>query len=310
MGGGTQYSKIKECFLEDKKIAVIYGNCQTGYYDKLFTMCKPFYTEYVIVETGKVCEYIENDYWDILLHDRVFWESVDLFIYQTVEKTNRFSPLVASDNIIKLLRSDCKKVNILNLFFDGYFPQLTKSTSQLLCQAHQSGLFPFGDRYIGTLLEQGRTVAEILSIIKKDDFIPPIEIREKVELSLKEMEKREESADVKIVDYLKENYTVRQLFYSTNHPCFEVLAEYAKRILKFIDKRYTQNFPDKEDVYLQCGTLQGQDIPLYPSVICTLRLEQYKKKYYPNRYMSNHADTFLDFEEYMTLYIQACISSN
>lgn len=308
--GGGQYGKIRDCLLENKKIAVIYGNCQTGYYDRLFATCKPFYSDYIIVETGKVCEYAEDMYWNTLLHDKDFWESVDLFIYQTVDEANRFSPLVASDNILRLLRSDCKRVNIVNLFFDGYFPQLAKSTARLLSHIQQSGLFPFGDKYVDGFLEQGKTLSEILSRVKREDFIPLDEIKKGAESSLKELERREKTADVKIVDYLRAHYKEKQLFYSTNHPCCEVLDEYARRIFQFIGEKYARDFPDKEDVFLQRETLQGQDIPVYPSVIRALELEQYEKRYYPNRYMLNHADTLLDFEEYMTLYIQVCSLSD
>ena len=123
----------RNAILQDKKIAVIYGNCQTLFYEQLLALCTFFCEDYVIVKTDGVCSYSNaENYWENLLHNTCFWENVDLFIYQTVEETNRFSPRVATKYILELLRSDCQCINIVNIFFDGYFPQLTNDAANLL----------------------------------------------------------------------------------------------------------------------------------------------------------------------------------
>lgn len=93
---------------------------------------------------------------------------------------------------------------------------------------------------------------------------------------------------------------MEQLFYSNNHPNENLMLEYADRIMHFLG--YSSKEMSLTDAYLECGTLKGQDIPLYPSVVKALGLENYEKKFYPNRYLLR--DIPLSFGEYIDLYIE------
>lgn len=293
----------RNAILKDKKLAVIYGNCQTQFYQQLLALCAPFCEDYIVVKTQGVCNYsCAEDYWENLLHNTCFWENVDLFIYQSVEKTNRFSPQVATDYILKLLRDDCQCINIVNIFFDGYFPQLTNSASNSL-HISQTPLFWYGDKYVDDLLDKNFSLLEILSAVKQESFILQEDIYQKIETSFAELERRECNKNVKITDYLRKNYSKRQLFYSPNHPCNEVLIEYTRRILRQLGYKWEPL--SEADLSLQCKTLKGQDIPVYPSVIQLLGLKQYERCFYPNRYISGLQKMLLTFDEFITLYILA-----
>lgn len=255
-----------------KKIAIIYGNCQTPIISKILLLSPAFSEEYFFIEIPAVHEYASRmkRQWDILLKDDNFWEQIDLFIYQKVSETNRFCDKLATDNILKKLNDSCRIVNIINIYFSGYFIQATDNKHNLMKDVQQSGLFPFDDKYIDEMVFQGQAKNEILEQITKEDFISSKEIYETVQKSLWELEEREKNVDVIISDYIIENYDKKQLFYSFNHPVNTVLIEYARRILRFLG--YEDLEIDESVVYLKAGCLKGTDIPIYPSVLKILKI--------------------------------------
>lgn len=123
---------------------------------KSFTLYKDFTEDYLIVEIPKVCAYLDfMEITDYLMSDGLFWKNVDLFIYQTVRRDNRCGEKVATDGILSRLKSNDVKVNILNVYFAGYFPQITAENDRILHEFHSGGLFPFRDKYIDDMLHLG-----------------------------------------------------------------------------------------------------------------------------------------------------------
>ena len=296
--------------LPDKKIAVVYGNCQTDLIVDLLRLNKAFSEEYAVISIPTVCLY--NDapqFVGDFIKDDAFWKRIDLFIYQHVDEKNRFWSELCTDNLLNKLKADCKKVRIVNIYFSGYFPQMIRNKNNALTDVHQSGILPFGDKYADALMEKQMKPEAIIEHLSREDFLSGKTIDENVQNSFRELQAREEQADVKISDYLEEHYREEQLFFSPNHPNGHVLSEYVERILRFMEgakifgggNACSEHNIRKLDFALLCGTLKGQDIPLYPSVIRHLGLRNYEKRYYPNRYI--YPELLLDFEEYLGLYI-------
>lgn len=267
-----------------------------------------FSKDYFFVEIPAVHEYASRmkKQWDTLIKDNTFWQQVDLFIYQNVSEDNRFCNGLATDNILKKLGGSCKTIKIINIYFSGYFIQTTKNEHNFMKDVQQSGLCPFGDKYIDNMLIQGLGKKEILEKVTKADFIPSEEIRNLAQKSLTELKEREKDVDVIISDYIIENYDKRQLFYSFNHPINTVLIEYAKRIFSFLG--YPEPGVDEAAVYLKAGCLKGTDIPIYPSVLQALQIKEYEKSYFLNRYIE--PEILVDFKTYCKKYIEYCFEKN
>lgn len=306
--GPEKVSSLLYKFKERKKVAVIYGNCQTPILSRILLLSHTFSKDYIFVEIPAVHEYVSRmkTQWDTLIKDNAFWQQVDLFIYQNVSESNRFCNGLATGNILKKLNSSCKTVKIVNVYFSGYFIQTTRNEHNFMKDVQQSGMFPFGDRYIDNMLIQGQGEKEILEKITKADFIPSEEIHNFAKKSLAELKEREKDVDVVISDYIMENYDKRQLFYSFNHPVNLVLIEYAKRILNFLG--YPEPDVDEAVVYLKADCLKGTDIPIYPSVLQALQIKEYEKSYFLNRYIE--PEILVDFETYCRKYIEYCFGEN
>lgn len=298
MRGGVKEYRL--CF-ENKKIAIVYGNCQTRVIGRILKSNRSFRQDYVIVTVPMVFEYeTKKEMLEYLINDECFWKQVDLFVYQPVSENNKFSPILCTDRVIDNLKETCKKVEILNLYFTGYFPQMIVGGSKVLNELNQAGLIPFGDKYIDGFIENGMNQEEIMNIVLDENFIGAAEIIQNAESSLAELERREQQADVKITDYIKEHYQKKQLFYSCNHPNEELILEYTNRLLKFLN--YDETEISIPDYFISCGSLKGQDIPVYPSVIKAFGMEKYEKKYYPNRYIDSRI--LLDIKGFIKLYIE------
>lgn len=296
LGCKIPYDKI----YANKKIGLVYGNCQTDLISRALRMHKEFSNEYSMIAIPKVCEYNEDSrYLEDFISNKEFLQRVDLLIYQKVHKNNRFSPILDTDLLVEKLSFSCKRVRIVNIYFSGYFPQYDLPYVRVGKEVHQSGIFPFGDTFIDNMIANGEDKDSIVEQIIQEEFLDYTQIRENASNSIIELKNREQDSDVCITDYIIQHYQERQLFYSLNHPVEELLIEYTNRILKYL------GFDDLKlsisDFCMLIGSLKGQDIPLYPSVIKALELNEYEKSYCPNRCI--YKDLSLDFVEYVKMYI-------
>ncbi len=289
-----------------RKLAVIHGNCQVSILRELLLLFPSFSKEYFFIEIPAVFEYNASEekrnLWDILLAHDEFWGQIDLFLCQKVNSSNRFCPALASGHLIKKLSPDCQVVMILNIYFDGYFPQQIRTKNSIMKEIHQSGLFPYGDVFIDELIKKGLSDKDILDLIQDESFITPEFAEMTANQSLTELKDREKEVDVQISDYIESGYKKKQLFYSPNHPANTVLIEYAGRIIRYLgltDCEITEDI-----AYIEAGCLKGQDTPVYPSVIKALNMKKYDQLYYPNRYLESNL--LVDFEEYAKNYIHYC----
>lgn len=296
LGCKISYDKL----YANKKIGLVYGNCQTDLISRVLRMHKEFSNDYKMITIPKVCEYNEDSRClEDFISNKEFLQRVDLFIYQKVHKENRFSPILDTDFLVEKLSSTCKRVRIVNIYFSGYFPQYDVPHVRMGEEIHQSGIFPFGDKFIDDMIANGENKDSIIEQIIQEDFIDYTKIRENAMDSIVELKNREQDSDVCITDYIIQHYKEKQLFYSLNHPIEELLIEYTNRILKYIG--FDELKLSVNDFCMLVGSLKGQDIPLYPSVIKALELDEYEKSYCPNRCI--YKDLSLDFIDYIKMYI-------
>lgn len=281
--------------LPDKKIAIIYGNCQTGVYKNTLMLSREFKEKYIVIYTPEVWEYnFEPEFVSFFLNDKYFWETVDLFIYQFVSKENDTYEELASEYCLEKLNKDCKKVAIVSLDFGGYFPQKGERIKR--------GIFGFRDKYIDALMQQNLGKEKIIELLSDEQFIPDVEIENCVKKALFDLKKKDSFADVKIYDYIVENYTKEQLFYSPLHPCDNLIREYAQRIFQYLGLEW--DIADEDFAAICCGgIMRGADLLIYPSVIRKLGLKKYSNRFHFNReYITK--GMFLDLKQCMEIYIR------
>ena len=140
-----------------KKVAIIFGNCQTDKLRAFFLNNKIFSDRYFVVNIPAIYSYLNDKI--IGYFQENFWSLCDLFISQRVRKDNKYSPLVATQDIPSRLPESAKIVWIPNVYFDGYFPQRKTNDRNFGENLHQSGFFPAGDKYLESFLHGGGGVS-------------------------------------------------------------------------------------------------------------------------------------------------------
>ncbi len=93
-GGGKNILPLIQKLKDSKKVAVIYGNCQTTILRKILLLNPYFADKFFFIIIPTVCDYNTGEemreLWDTLLEHDEFWEQIDLFLCQKVNESNRF----------------------------------------------------------------------------------------------------------------------------------------------------------------------------------------------------------------------------
>lgn len=148
-----------------------------------------------------------------------------------------FTQIISDDYLCDFVRTNrlkeiygSKVTTLVNLYYAGYNPDW------FYIRLPEFGNLrgPMGDYQNRTLFESwqsGKTVKEA-SILIEDSNYNQLKYASVEENSLKELAYREQSADVKIVDFIQNRLDSEQLFFTFNHPRIDLLVEYVKRALK------------------------------------------------------------------------------
>ncbi|PVZ70242.1 WcbI family polysaccharide biosynthesis putative acetyltransferase [Pelagibaculum spongiae] len=115
---------------------------------------------------------------------------------------------------------------------------------------------PMGEYHNKTIYKNwmyGVGLTECKQILSSHNYLESISMVA-IEQSISELKNRELRVDVKVVDYIIENYATERLFHTFNHPTSLLLIEYSSRILKHLGLSV-------EDTY-SIGEPLGPFIPL------------------------------------------------
>lgn len=220
--------------LYKKKMAVMHGNCHMYAIKQYMAASVDFNQEYGFYPFPLIYEIPrEFDYRDVLYH-------CDLFLHQSIRKRNCYGEEYSSDNLLQYVSDKCQVVSVPNLYGmpKCFFPQMDMSKRE----EYQGGFqFIAGhDKNIQKWIEEKVSLQKIKDLIKnrggvykkKDILILWDEFKNKLIT-------REKEWDIKISDFIFENFREEKLFYDTNHISDFLVRELASRILKFIG--YTEN---------------------------------------------------------------------
>lgn len=291
----------------DRKLIVFHGGCHMQFLVKAF-LHPAIRERYIIIcaphiwnirsttaeGRRRIAEYYMND--------TEFLNEIDVFIYQLGQDRPWY---MNTDILIEKLSAKCQKIALSPLEFLGYFPQCRSREYKWSYQDWYVCYSPrYKDYYVNKLFKQGKSEDEIVNIVKANDFLSSEEIQEFFRVALELFRIAEESATVKIYDYIEENCRNEQLFYNPAHPKLKVYLEYANRIIRFLIPECNTCLQD----YFSEATLADlfdlsydNNVPLYPCVCRVLGLSKYDKTAYMNRWISERR---LTFDEYIREYIR------
>lgn len=279
----------------NRKISMIYGNCHMDVVRKYLFRSSEYLSEYITFVFPPIYD-IEKSNIDNI--DESFLQEIDLLIYQRIERTNQFGVKWNTEDMMQRLKQGCRTVSVPNTIFYGYFPQEGHRSNTIL--KNQKNFRPMftGDKFIEREFYESGSISETIEIIKKKDYLSASVIDKNLRKSIRMLELQDAWCDIKMTDYILENYKRIFLFTEPKHPINIFFKEMTQRILKYIE--INDSFSacedlDKEDSLATISRL------LYPAVKENLGLTFEVYDYYCDKRITQQK---LSFDEYVELYIR------
>ena len=290
----------------DRLGVILHGNCQMTVLANYLKANEEFNKKFILINTPRIFLYDKAKL--MLLDMPALWENTDWLIFHQIKTDNRFGKKLSSDYFVDHLKESARKLCLCNMWFTGYVPQAIKNKNNVLTYFQMSGLFPMGDRNADDLALRGFSTDEIVKILSDPNYYTRQEMLSHIEIQFADICQREKYCDVKILDFIKENYNKRVLFHSPNHPTHFLMAEVARRVLRFMG---INDVSFRHQWWIaRLHSLRGQDMPIYPSVFKALSMDGLMKEdliYFANAGIDSRP---LDFEGWIRLYCSACLNCN
>lgn len=297
-------AQIAEAIWANKKIALFYGQCVLRDIYRCCVQVKAFTDEYFPVFTQAVTG-------QAVVTNRVLYYVKDLCdIYVYTPK------LLDYDSIYFLspeeLPINCKIVSVSNLLVSLYWPQIDaqlKAYNDLYLHAYNAkrdmdfyhSLYRRADKNINKMVLEGKTSREIIEALSDTFFYDEKQIKRNCKIALKSIEIAENKVDVKMGDFIKENYARIKLYQNFLHPNKRIVWEYTRRLMHemAISDGEIEQLENKSREHIH----QGGDVPIYPSVAKTLELEfiDENTKY---EILIGNGIVYMTFEEYIEHYVE------
>lgn len=277
-----------------KKLTVVNGNCHGQIMCHFLNSSRQFRQKYFIYDIKPVFELGEEGLRkDLLQH-------CDLYIHQDIREDNSCGYRVSDKYARGLLKEGCVDITIPNLFGMGqaFFIQNCNNCYEGVIHDKKNlpfGMFPYGDMIIDRMLKEGEDFEKISSYIKSGKVFEKNAIEENFDKVILKFREREKNWDIKIMDYILDNYKDRKMFYDAKHPTNIVIHQIVRRVLEYIGIC-------GDEIACQVN-LGGYEMPIYPEVKDVLGLS------YGGTDEMLRVETFcklteeMDIDEYIRQYI-------
>lgn len=292
-------SHIAEVVFNNKKFALFYGQCiLRDIYQRLMQV-PAFSKEYksVFTQTIKHQAVVTNR---LLYYAK---DICDLYVYTP--------KILDIDSIYSLspeeMPADCKIVSVSNLTSSLYWPQINTKIDEYndwYLYSYNSErtmdffhtLYRKEDCNINRMVLEGKSTKEIVDTLSSEDYYSDKQVKRSFQYAMKLIQIAEKDVDIKIADFILENFRKQMLYQNFIHPNKCVIYEYIRRLLHAIDISTAE--VDELEQEAPVHEHQSGDVPIYPSVIKALELEfvDNATKY---EIMVGNGMVYMTFREYM-----------
>lgn len=245
----------------EKRLVVMYGNCQMHDYYDFFNMSPEFrngfnsvYFKYLSYPRWK------EDYLETLL------SICDVLIKTNEAFDERFRDC---EKYILKHNPKAKIIHLTTYSFRGYFPQTAAHIQQkgeydIIDEFFNT--FHREDKFVNNLINAGWTRDEIIKKVLSGSCFDEKDIKSNLMVSLKQIEVMDRNSDIKIYDYVKDNYRNIRLFKDPVHMEDDLVCYIGNKILEMIGIHANYKKPSKEIHYFT-------QLPIYPEVVECLGLK-------------------------------------
>ncbi len=271
----------------EKKIVFINGNCYAQLVGIMLRRCDDFNSKYYVYENHPIMFHPNEINTDLL-------RNCDVFIHQDIQVGNKYNDIFADEMTIPQLKDGCVNICMPNLVGLGMiiYPQT------VAVDTISNNMFPYRDVIIDDLVKRGYSVDDIVYIICNCSIFSEKILEREFDNIICKFRKREEKWDIKIIDFILDNFKKNKCFVDGSHPTDRVFRKIVSDILKILGIDYgPSRFNEYNRDYFQNG-----EIIIYPEVARYFGLDYWSKDGELRQYTSNKMCK-MNMEEYVREYI-------
>ncbi len=259
-----------------------------------------FFNEREVCVSGDMFDYFKvRECVDIL-------RQADILLKPSVVTSSRIKDL---EYFEECLPKKCRIISFSLPMLESYWPQDRGKESAIgkYYVTHKNIKIPAyveRDHVIEKYIDEGKTTAEIIKYISDDKFFSREEVINNHQQTLKRGYFQDRLSEVKITDYIEENYNKKRLFYDRGHFGEDVLKVYLTRLLKSLGEPEQRQEIDALDLKKYFNI---NEAPIYPSTAQILNLEFANDGSLLQMYLVDGARmvTFTEYMEWMIEYYKA-----
>lgn len=299
------FDKLYRAEENEKQIIVAVGQCEVKEMCEVLQRIKAFMQKYEVIyfDERRVC--IQGDKFDLIEnYDCCFvLEKAHLFIRPSVMTPKS---VCGFDYLQQKINIFCKVIKISLFIFDSYWPQDIAKEREinkyyLIKPNTKLSAFVENDRIITSMLDEGLSNVQIKETIIKDNFFEKQVVLDNHKLTLKRIKLSDKISDIKIYDYVEQNYNHKKLFCDRGHFNENMLREYVKNILIYLN--VTNCINELNTIKISDIFLKVNELPIYPSASKILGLEWIDKSTLYTMNINNVIKK-VTFDEYIDIMLE------
>lgn len=290
--GFEEFVHFEYCATFNKKIALVYGNCNAHGVASILSFSKIFNEKYGFYPVQPTFELYREGIPVVSQYSNKVLKKAALFLYQDVRLNNQYGAEFSSSSLLNKVSCSCRKICIPNFVKlpKFLFPQsqyIDAHIALLKCASQKDIISPFSSRdYFIDRYHERRKLCSLVNMICKDDVIDHNLIKDLFDLFIEKLSKRDKIWDVKTKNFILKNYKNHQLFYDLGHPSRYLLTYVSEEVLKILhmqdccDLLEDSSIPVYRSFFSSSGRfvdLDYEEVPIYNSVFKSLNLEFSRK---------------------------------
>lgn len=198
----------------NKKIVVINANCHGTALKKYLANSDEFNLKYAIYPIPE----LQNN---LLIEDNIL-KHVDVYIHQDIRVDNKVSYYLSDEFILPMLKRDCQIICIPN--FVGFGKMFFQTVNEGGYVANRKVLMFYRDNAIDQCIKKDKVrslneLKDMLYNLRIDEE----KIRNKFNEYMIKIKKREKNWDIKVSEYIEENYKNQKLVNDIDHPSNQMM---------------------------------------------------------------------------------------
>jgi len=175
------------------------------------------------------------------------------------------------------LSAKCRIIKVSLPIFGSYWPQDTgreRSIAKWYITPYGRNLKAFGERdnIIENLIESGKSKAEIIDIISDENYLDKEVVIANHNQTMARAYFWDRIADIKIADFIEENYKIKKLYCDRGHIHQNLLEEYIRRILSALGEKINIELYTGGGIWEASELSLPTDSLIYPSTVKALEL--------------------------------------